>query len=330
MKKWFIFPLIAVLLATYGFLAYKWYTRPVTCDAPTQSSTAEATTVATDPTTELLETQPEYVPPAAVMPEDYRLTAKHAFVYDCQSKEMLFTLGDQTAPIRPASITKLLTAYTALQHLDPDTVVTAGKEVTWIDPASSLATVEEEDRLTVEQLVEGMMLQSGNDAAYTLAVALGRELLKDQTTDPKIALQAGMEEINLQAQLLGMKDTHFVTPDGDDEPGHQTTPADMLTLGLTVMQQPLILHYAGVKDDSVTFKSGKYLEWRNTNLLLHDSSDYYCSEVRGLKTGYTSLAGACQLSLFHTGGRYLLIGVFGCPTYQDRAADSLFLYEQYR
>lgn len=329
MKKWIILILIAVLLTGYGFLAVRWYNYVPQETEPTQASSPSAT-VGGGQNTPVMATQPEETLPPAVMPEDYALTAKHAFVYDCSTNELLFTLGDQNDTICPASITKLLTAYTALQYLDPDTVTTAGDEVTWVDPDSSLATVEAEDALTVEQLVEGMMLQSGNDAAYTLCVTLGRHLMNDPALDAKTALSAGMEAINLQARLLGMEHTYFVTPDGDDEPGHSTTPADMLTLGLTVMEQPLIMHYAGVREDSVTFKSGKYLEWKNTNMLLHQESGYYCSEAVGLKTGYTSLAGACQLSLFHTGGRYLLIGVFGCPTYWDRAADSLYLYEQYR
>jgi len=327
MKKWILLPLIGVLLAAYILLAVKWYNALPGTEADTQPTAA--TTTATLPPETMPTFQAEEYPPA-VMPEDYTLTARQAFVFDLGSGVMLYTFGEQDVPISPASITKLLTAYTALQYLDPGQVVTAGIEVTWIDPESSLALVKQGDRLTVELLIEGMMLQSGNDAAYTLAVALGQKILEDPAADPELALQAAMEAINFQARLLGMQETNFVTPDGDDEPGHYSTASDLLTLGMAVIQEPVILHYAGLVTDHVTFEDGKTLDWKNTNMLLHESSPYYCPEACGLKTGYTSLAGACQLSLFRTGGRYLLIGVFGSPTYQDRAADSLYLYEQYR
>lgn len=329
MKKWLIPLLIAGLLAGYGFLAARWYLRPMDTEQTTAATEAPAISVF-DPDDYTFPIEPGETVPPALMPEDYALQAKVAFVYDCGKGEMLFTLGDQNETIRPASITKLLTAYAALQHMDPGDLVTAGEEVGWIDPASSLATVTAGDRLTVEQLIEGMMLQSGNDAAYTLAVALGRTLLDDPQADAKTALEAGMEEINRQAQLLGMESTHFITPDGDDEPGHGTTATDMLILGLTCLRQPILLHYAGLREDNVTFDSGKNLMWKNTNLLLREDSIYYCPEAIGLKTGYTSLAGACQLSLFRTGGRYLLIGIFGSADYETRASDSLYLYEQYR
>ena len=327
MRKWLILLLIVVLLGTYGFVAVRWYLLPAD---PVETTTEPPAVEAVIPSIYTFPTEPGVTLPPALMPEDYTLTARHAFVYDCGTGEMLFTLGDQNEPLRPASITKLLTAYTALQHMDPGVVVTAGEEVRWIDPESSLATVTAGDRLTVEHLIEGMMLQSGNDAAYVLAVGLGRYLLDDPQLDGKTALAAAMEEINFQARLLGMDNTHFVTPDGDDEPGHETTAKDMLTLGLACLQEPILLHYAGLFEDYVTFDSGKSLHWQNTNMLLRESSVYYCPEAIGLKTGYTSLAGACQLSLFRTGGRYLLIGVFGATDYETRAADSLYLYEQYR
>ena len=327
MRKWLILLLIIVLLGSYGFFAVRWYMQP---DEPEQTTTEPEVVEVVIPSIYTFPTEPGDTLPPALMPEDYTLTARHAFVYDCGTGQMLFTLGDQEEALRPASITKLLTAYAALQHMDPGLVVTAGEEVRWIDPESSLATVTKGDRLTVEHLIEGMMLQSGNDAAYVLAVGLGRYLLDDPQADGKAALAAAMEEINLQAKKLGMENTHFVTPDGDDEPGHETTAADMLTLGLACLQEPILLHYAGLCEDYVTFDSGKSLYWQNTNLLLRESSNYYCPEAIGLKTGYTSKAGACQLSIFRTGGRYLLIGVFGATNYEARAADSLYLYEQYR
>lgn len=333
MKKWLIITAAAVFLLLYSAFAVFWYTgpgAPTQATVPTQTTAATAateTTAATLPT----QTQPEEtLPPETVMSPAYALTARHAFVYDCGSEELLYTLGDQEESIAPASLTKLLTAYVALKHLDTDTLITAGEETSWIDPASSVAHVTAGDTLSVELLVEGMLLQSGNDAAYALAVAAGRAIAGNPGLSARNALNTFMEEVNRQAQDLGLQDTHFVTPDGLDADGHRTTPADMLKIALLVMEEPALRHYAGLPSDTVIFENSKSFDWLNTNFLLHPESPYYCPEACGMKTGYTSKAGACMIAAFYTGDRYLLIGIFGCPQYEDRFADAMYLYEKYR
>lgn len=334
MKKWLIITAAVVLLVLYGAFAVFWYTGP---GAPTQSTlpTAETeqatapaqTTAPTIPT----QTQPEETfPLETVMSPEYMLTARHAFVYDCGSRELLYTLGNQGESIAPASLTKLLTAYVALMHLDADALVTTGEETTWIDPASSVAHVTPGDTLSVELLVEGMLLQSGNDAAYALAVAAGRVIAGDAGLSARNALDTFMEEVNRQAQALGLENTHFVTPDGLDADGHRTTPEDMLKIALLAMEEPTLRHYASLPSDTVIFENGKIFDWLNTNFLLHPESPYYCPEACGMKTGYTGKAGACMIAAFYTGDRYLLVGIFGCPQYEDRFADAMFLYEKYR
>lgn len=334
MKKWLIITLAAAVLLLYaGFMVY-WFTGPgapgdvtvaTTLPEPTVPTTAETT----QPPTEATHAT-QAPPPPPIMPEDYTLTATHAFVYDCGTEELLFTMGDQQQSISPASLTKLLSAYVALMHLPKDTLITAGEEVTWIDPASSVAHVKPGDTLSAELLTEGMLLQSGNDAAYALAVAAGRVIAKDASLPARSALDVFMEEVNRQAQALGLADTHFVTPDGLDAEGHRTTAADMLKIALLVMEEPTLRHYAGVPRDTVIFESGESHDWLNTNYLLHPESPYYCPEACGMKTGYTSKAGACMIAAFYTGDRYLLVGIFGCPEYEDRFADAMFLYEMYR
>lgn len=334
MKKWFIITLTAVLLVLYaGFMVY-WFTGPgapgetteATISTEPTAPTTEATTEATSAPTQAVPSPP----PAPIMPENYTLTATHAFVYDCGREDLLFTMGDQQQSISPASLTKLLTAYVALQNLPKDTLITAGEEVTWIDPASSVAFVKPGNTLSVELLVEGMLLQSGNDAAYALAVAAGRVIAREETLAARNALVVFMKEVNRQAQALGLENTHFVTPDGLDAEGHRTTASDMLKIALLVMEEPTLRHYAGVSKDTVIFESGESHDWLNTNFLLHPESPYYCPEACGMKTGYTSKAGACMIAAFYTGDRYLLVGIFGCPKYEDRFADAMFLYEMYR
>ena len=333
MKKWLIITVAAVLLVLYGAFAVFWYTGPgagLQTTEPTAETEQTAAPTQTTAATLPEQTQPEEtVPLETVMPPTYALTARHAFVYDCGSEELLYTLGDQEESIAPASLTKLLTAYVALMYLDTDTLITAGEETTWIDPASSVAHVKPGDTLSVELLVEGMLLQSGNDAAYATAAAAGRVLAEDPGYPAKQAVALFMEQVNVQAQALGLTGTHFVTPDGLDAYDHYTTAEDMLSIALLAMEQPLLCHYSSLSKASVMYDNGETYTYRSTNFLLQPDSQYYCPDACGMKTGTTKKAGSCLMALFHNGEGYLLIGVFGCPKYEDRFADALQLYAMY-
>lgn len=336
MKKWLLVALAALLLCGYGIFLRFWFT-PRPEQPPVE--TTEAETLPPETSAEII--SPETVPEAIqeitaglvsnkppVDPE-YELTARHAFVYDCNSGQLRFTLGDMTQQIAPASLTKLFTAYVALQILVPEMIVTCGKETTWIDPASSVAWVSPGDKVTVELLIQGMMMQSGNDAAYATAVAAGRVLAEDPDYPAKQAVTLFMEEVNAQAQTLGLKGTHFATPDGLDTFDHYTTAEDMLSIALLAMEQPLLRHYSSLSKTSVMYDNGETYTYRTTNFLLQPDSKYYCPDACGMKTGTTKKAGSCLMSLFYNGEGYLLIGVFGCPKYEDRFADALQLYAMY-
>ena len=284
------------------------------------------------------ETTPETVPEATSETEpatrphpqpdpNYRLTARNAFVYSCTGDVLRYSKGDMDAQIAPASITKLLTAYVALQYLEPETVVTCGTEVTWTVPAASVAWLQPGDRVTVEVLIQGMMLQSGNDAAQALAVAAGRVIRPG--CGPKEALSVFLDTLNSTAPELGLTGTHFESVDGMDSWKHYTTPSDMVTIGLLVMEQPLLRHYTGVAQSTVTFEDGTVHEYQNSNLLLQTDSQFYSPDACGMKTGTTIKAGSCLMALFHNGQEYILVGVFGCPEKDDRYRDALQLYALY-
>lgn len=293
--------------------------------------------VQTIPTTVPEETVSNTAPPTAATPVShkpavdpaYKLTARNAFVYDCTTGELLFTYGDMHGQIAPASLTKLFTAYVALQYLQPDQIVTCGQETTWIDPASSVAWVSPGDQVTVEMLIQGMMMQSGNDAAYATAAAAGRVLAEDPGYPAKQAVRVFMEEVNRQAEALGLSGTHFATPDGLDTYDHYTTAEDMLSIALLAMNEPLLRHYTSLSKTSVMYDTGETYTYRSTNYLLQPNSKYYCPDACGMKTGTTKKAGSCLMSLFYNGEGYILIGIFGCPQYEDRFADALQLYALY-
>lgn len=288
------------------------------------SQSTDVPTVPTDPSapTELVISAWKPTPTQA------QVTAEHAFVYDCASEQLLTNTGEMDDEVYPASITKLFTAYVALQYLQPEQIVTAGEELSVVAYGSSVAKIEEGDRLSVELLVEGMLLPSGNDAAYVIAAAAGRAIADDPQLDWQGALAVFVDEMNDQAQALGMNGTHFVNPDGIHEDDHYSTPHDVLKMAQLATQTPIVMRYAGLANATVTFASGQTHVWKNTNALINSTSPYYSPYACGLKTGQTPYSGSCLVSAFRIDGRYVIVGVFGCPEENDRFSDTLLLLTQ--
>lgn len=278
-------------------------------------------------------------PPAEPVKAEYRdswtpilsgrkLTARHWFIYDCAGKTFLSTSGDPEAAVFPASVTKLFAAYVALHYISPQTVLTAGSELALIPEDASIAGLKEGDSLSVEQLIGGMMLPSGNDATFVLATAVGRILAENPDLAPEDAIDRFVEQMNAHAAIVGLTDTHFVTPDGWHDDSHYTSMDDLVKIGMLAWTQPVIAQSAATAEQSIQMDEERKLQWVNTNLLLDPDSDIYCPYTVGLKTGFTTPAGNCLLSAFQVGQRQILIGVFGCPDSYDRYAESLLLFTQ--
>lgn len=272
-------------------------------------------------------TPPETDPTWMTLPADRVITAKQYFVYSCETEEFLTIAEDKTTRIYPASVTKLFTAYVALQYLNADQVITAGDVLNKVAAGSSVAEIKKGDTVPVHMLIAGMLLPSGNDAAYLLAEAAGRVMYgtraREVSTDDAVA--RFVKEMNDQAKLLGMNGTHFANPDGIHSDEHYTTYADLAILGTLALEDPLIRGYAICSSLEWTGQEGT-VNWKNTNALVDPSSEYYCAYCNGLKTGQTPYAGSCLLSAFQYKGQTLIIGVFGCQEVDDRFPDTLQLF----
>ncbi len=284
-------------------------------------------TTTTPPTVET--TEPLPVVDWMTLPAERTISAAQYFVYDCETKQFVTKAEDISTKIYPASVTKLFTAYVALQYLDASKSVTAGEVLNKVAAGSSVAEIKKGDVLTVEQLVAGMLLPSGNDAAYILAAEAGRAMYgeKANSVSTDDAIKRFVKEMNDQAKLLGMNGTNFANPDGIHSDSHYSTYADLAVLGTLVLADPIIMKYAAVSSMDVTLQSGS-VNWHNTNAIIDPDSEYYCSLCTGLKTGQTPMAGSCLLSAFEYRGRTLLIGVFGCKEVDDRFPDTLQLFNQ--
>ncbi len=274
-------------------------------------------------------TEPLPVVDWMTLPAERVISAEQYFVYDCEAGQFVANAEDISTKIYPASVTKLFTAYVALQYLDASKSVKAGEVLNKVAAGSSVAEIKKGDVLTVEQLVAGMLLPSGNDAAYILAAEAGRAMYGEKANQVSTdeAVKRFVKEMNDQAKILGMNGTNFANPDGIHSDSHYSTYSDLAILGKLVLADPTIMKYAATSSMDVTLQSGS-VNWHNTNAIIDPESEYYCRLCTGLKTGQTPMAGSCLLSAFEYRGRTLIIGVFGCKEVDDRFPDTLQLFNQ--
>lgn len=265
--------------------------------------------------------------PSVSWQEAERMDGGHIFVYDCTKEQMLYSSTDPRDSLYPASITKLFSAWVALRYLQPEQRIQAGRELGLLQPGSSTAYIAYGSVLTAQMLVEGMLLPSGNDAAYVLAAAAGRVIAGEEDMAAAQAVEVFVEEMNRQAEELGLTGTHFENPDGYHAEGHYSCPADLAVMGVLALEDPVIARYARCRSDAVRFASGERCTWRNTNRLLNPESEFYCPAALGLKTGYTRQAGYCLLAAFDTEKGQLLVGIFGSEEKTSRYENAVKLME---
>ena len=292
----------------------------------TQETEVRETAAATEPTQQET-TQPPDPRPQALEAAAEGMEAGCVFVCDGETGELLYCSTGPEQAMYPASITKLFSAWVALRYLEPDRVITAGDELELVRSGSSTACISKGFRLRVDMLVEGMLLPSGNDAAYVLAAAAGREIAGDVNLTALKAVQVFVEEMNRQAEELGFAHTGFTNPDGYHAGGHYSCPEDVARMGLLALEDPVISRYAGLQQDTVTFESGQWITWYNTNLLLEPGSVYAVPGTLGLKTGYTGEAGYCLLAAFETERGRILVGIFDAETKNSRYYDAITLLD---
>ena len=230
--------------------------------------------------------------------------------------------------IAPASLTKLLTASVALHYLSPDTVVTVGSEQNLVKSGSSLCLIRPGHKLKLYDLLTGMLMASGNDAAYTVAVTTARAVKPDTAMTDAQAVAYFSELMNSYASSIGMKNSHFTTPEGWDDASQYTTVSDLLILANHAFSIPEIKTITGTYQKKVYFVSGENITWTNTNALLNPSSTYYCSDAVGIKTGTTANAGNCLIAAFERNGKTYLSAVVGCGTGNDRYELTLKMLSQ--
>lgn len=233
------------------------------------------------------------------------LKAEAAILFDVKTKKVLYHKNAVEAKM-PASTAKLLTSLLALEWCKESEEVTVGPEVKMIATDSSKANIHEGEILTIRNLLEGMLLPSGNDAAYAVATHVGRKSLQDPNASCKEAVIEFAKLMNQKAKELGVKNSNFKSPDGYDALGQYTTAYDMGIIGLAALENNTIREITKKVRSRNIFVSGRDVTFENTNSLLNSSRAAYYSHAIGLKTGTSGLAGKCLVAAAEYKGREVL------------------------
>jgi serine-type D-Ala-D-Ala carboxypeptidase (penicillin-binding protein 5/6) len=227
-----------------------------------------------------------------------QVEARALFVADGRSGELLLARNER-ARLPIASITKLMTVLLALERSRPSEVVTVAPYEA--GAGESLIRLRAGEELTVRELVEACLIQSANDAAWALAAHVGHG---DVTRF--VAL------MNRRAQQLGLRDTHFVRPDGLDVAGHVSSARDVTELARIAMRKRLVREL--VDEKTATIGGGRRLHTWNDLL-------YTFPGLVGVKTGHTQAAGWSEVAAARGPGVTVYATLLGSPSRAERNAD---------
>lgn len=240
-------------------------------------------------------------------------TAAYAGLYNARNMECLYSQGT-TSRIYPASLTKILTACVALKYVSPDTVFTVGTEQKLVPKGSSLCLIQQGHRLKLRDLLTGMLMRSGNDAAYTVAVNVARKVSCDANMSDSEAVTYFAQLMNNYARSLGITNSNFTNPDGWDSENQYSTVYDLALISAHAVKLDEIRNITSSQSKYVVFASGENITWKNTNLLLQADSKYYLPQAIGLKTGTTAKAGHCLIAVVNIDDAEYVAVVIGCKS----------------
>lgn len=259
---------------------------------------------------------------------DDQLTSQFVALYDVTSDEIIY-MKNGTEQCFPASTTKMMTAIVSSQIItDPSTVITVGDEITLINWDSSIAGLQQGMVLTYEMLLDALMLPSGNDAAYTIAVNCGRIYSEDPKLSNEEAVKVFMDLVNEAAQDIGASQTHYVTPDGWHDDNHFTSARDLAIIGEYAKSIPIVNNSCSKVSAEWELISGETMYWTNSNKLILPDSEVYSRYCDGIKTGFTDEAGTSVVASATIEGHTFVAAVMNGLTLYTKYYDCHLLFEK--
>ena len=241
---------------------------------------------------------------------DISTTANHALLMDAQSGEVLWQKDAQT-PMPPASMSKLMTLELLFKRLKDGRIKLHDtfpvSERAWRERAGSECFVNVGDRMTVESLIQCIIIVSGNDSTIVVAEALGG------------TVEGFVTMMNARARELGLTQSHFVNPDGlDVPPGQMMSALDLAKLARHIIDTyPDLYHYFGEKD----------FVWSNIHQPNRNPLLFNTPGADGLKTGHIEASGYGLVGSAVRNGQRIIVVLNGLASEKDRADEGARLIE---
>lgn len=237
------------------------------------------------------------------------VTARAAYLFDADTGLILYA-KDADEQLPQASCTKIMTALIAIERMPLDHVVTVGADAhALVKPDSSFMGLDTGEKLTLEELLYGLLLPSGNDAAVAIADGVAG------------SVPAFVALMNQQAQQLGLTHTHFENPHGLDAKGHYTSAHDLAILAAVALRNPAFRKIASTRVHNIP-ATGEHKAYKlaSGNDLLGGALSPYPGAI-GVKPGYTGPAGFCMAFAAVRHGHLIVGAVLRDPSWQVRIVD---------
>ena len=236
--------------------------------------------------------------------EELELNSRIALIYDRASGRILYERnGNKQTPM--ASTTKIMTAIVVLENANLNDVVTIQAKAAGI--GGSRLGLKKNDKITVNDLLYGLLLRSGNDAAVALAQYVGG------------SVEGFAEMMNKKAEELGLVNSHFIVPHGLDNEEHYTTAYELAQMADYALKIDKFKQIVSTKSTTINI-NGYPKSINNTNQLLGSVNGVY-----GVKTGFTNGAGRCLVTACKRDGLDIITVIIGADTTKQRTADSIKL-----
>ena len=248
----------------------------------------------------------EVIQTATEAAEEPKINSRYAVVLDRQSKAILYG-KNETAKTKMASTTKIMTALIVIENTNLNNIVEVSAKAA--GTGGSRLKLKAKDKNSVRDLLYGLMLRSGNDAAVALAEYIGGSI-------PEFA-----NLMNQKAEELGLVNTHFETPHGLDFEEHYTTAYELAILTDYALNNKVFAEIVKTKSCNINI-NGQLRTINNTNELLGNLNGVY-----GVKTGFTNGAGRCLVTSIKRGDLDVICIVLGADTKKIRTVDSINLIE---
>lgn len=247
---------------------------------------------------------PELVEATTNSAEEPNINSRSAIVFDRNSKEVIYGKDENTKK-KMASTTKIMTCIVVLEKGELTDTVIVSKNAA--GTGGSRVGLKTGDKATVQDLLYGLMLCSGNDAAVALAEHVGG------------SVEGFAELMNAKAKELNLSNTNFVTPHGLDNESHYTTAYELAIMADYGLKNKTFRSIVGTKNITINI-NGKPRNLNNTNELLGSVAGVY-----GVKTGFTNGANRCLVSSCKRDNLDIITVVLGADTKKFRTQDSLKL-----